>query len=237
MIKISAEGLNKIRTTIQRDYESQFRLFYREADGDIITIRSSDDLKYAYRAEVQNQSLTTKRKPPAIKLKLFAENIDNPQQPQNKCSSPPISVKSVYSTSLPEDTIKAVHFTETSHLLAGDSLDASLYSSASTSAPTFGERHDRAFELIWKRGELLGTGSFGQVYSGINLSNGERMAVKEVVLNPGKRHKEQVPQLSLKLDFTRSHDADSPGESTASRSEDPKHTRPSEHHKVSGNRV
>jgi hypothetical protein len=30
------------------------------------------------------------------------------------------------------------------------------------------------------------------VYSGINLTNGERMAVKEVVLNPGKRHKQQV---------------------------------------------
>ena len=188
--------MKKIRSAIQRDYETQFRLFYRESDGDIITIKSSDDLKYAYRAELQNQPLKTKRNPPAVKLKLFAENIAIPPQPKIMAVSPQKSEKSVMSSSssLPEDTIKVVNFSEKSHLLAGgDSVDASLFSSASTLAPSFGERHDGgSYELIWKRGELLGTGSFGQVYSGINLSNGERMAVKEVVLNPGKRHKEQV---------------------------------------------
>ena len=180
-IKINGEGLKKIRSAIQRDYDTQFRLFYRESDGDIITIKSSDDLKYAYRAELQNQPLKTKRNPPAVKLKLFAENITIPPQPKIMAASPQKSEKSLVSSS-------------SSYLLAGgDSVDASLFSSASTSAPSFGERHDGgSYELIWKRGELLGTGSFGQVYSGINLSNGERMAVKEVVLNPGKRHKEQV---------------------------------------------
>jgi len=34
----------------------------------------------------------------------------------------------------------------------------------------------------WRKGELLGQGSFGQVYLGLNLSSGELMAVKQITL-------------------------------------------------------
>ena len=47
-------------------------------------------------------------------------------------------------------------------------------------------------EVLWQRGELLGAGSFGQVYSGIDMSTGVRIAVKEVMLGSGKRHEQQA---------------------------------------------
>jgi len=37
--------------------------------------------------------------------------------------------------------------------------------------------------ISWQRGELLGSGAFGRVYSGLNLDTGELLAVKEVLLS------------------------------------------------------
>ena len=37
-------------------------------------------------------------------------------------------------------------------------------------------------EIIWVPGEVLGSGSFGTVYSGLNLKTGERVACKECLL-------------------------------------------------------
>jgi serine/threonine protein kinase len=36
------------------------------------------------------------------------------------------------------------------------------------------------YDIIWKKGEVLGVGSFGKVFSGLNISNGMKMAIKEV---------------------------------------------------------
>jgi hypothetical protein len=55
------------------------------------------------------------------------------------------------------------------------------------------------YEVIWKKGELLGKGSFGCVFSGINLSTGERIAVKEVSLRRGKKHRAQAHALQQEV--------------------------------------
>ena len=39
-----------------------------------------------------------------------------------------------------------------------------------------------------------------QVYGGINLATGQRLAVKEVVLQTGKKYKAQLKALEVKLD-------------------------------------
>eukprot|EP00607_Mallomonas_marina_P000098 CAMPEP_0182426602 /NCGR_PEP_ID=MMETSP1167-20130531/13119_1 /TAXON_ID=2988 /ORGANISM="Mallomonas Sp, Strain CCMP3275" /LENGTH=388 /DNA_ID=CAMNT_0024608167 /DNA_START=99 /DNA_END=1265 /DNA_ORIENTATION=+ len=54
-------------------------------------------------------------------------------------------------------------------------------------------------ELLWQRGDVIGEGSYGEVYSGINLSTGEMIAVKEVRLGAGKRHREQAEALQMEI--------------------------------------
>lgn len=263
-----------------KDYKTQFDISYHEADGDIINIKSSDDLKYAYRSERQQASAKQSKgkgkgkstKPRnshyAVKLKLFAiavktgknlassgsadshtipgqlpssQNIDsaNPSstattiritangshihEAQATQILSPLALSLLPSPSqslsasnsnrtLFKDRFKSTHFSESS--LVADSLGASIATASTAIAgpgllynyedmrnsrshrlPTVSlpDHHNAEdYEVIWKRGELLGRGSFGQVYSGINLTNGERMAVKEVILYPGKRQKQQV---------------------------------------------
>ncbi len=38
-------------------------------------------------------------------------------------------------------------------------------------------------DIEWKKGELIGKGSFGKVYMGMNIKTGELLAVKQVRLN------------------------------------------------------
>lgn len=55
------------------------------------------------------------------------------------------------------------------------------------------------FEVLWKKGDLLGTGSFGKVFAGINLTSGERMAVKEVHFTDDKRSRQQAKALQREV--------------------------------------
>ena len=45
---------------------------------------------------------------------------------------------------------------------------------------------------MWQRGELIGEGSFGRVYSGLELTSGKRIAVKELTLSSGKKLEDQA---------------------------------------------
>jgi len=46
-------------------------------------------------------------------------------------------------------------------------------------------------EINWKKGNLIGTGAYGQVYLGLNTDNGEMIAVKEIPLH-GKQEKQYL---------------------------------------------
>lgn len=63
---------------------------------------------------------------------------------------------------------------------------------AAISSPQLSLDNPLCSEMLWQRGELLGSGSFGQVYSAIVMSSGIRIAVKEVTLGSGERHEEQA---------------------------------------------
>uniref|UniRef100_A0A0D9XDB7 mitogen-activated protein kinase kinase kinase n=1 Tax=Leersia perrieri TaxID=77586 RepID=A0A0D9XDB7_9ORYZ len=49
-------------------------------------------------------------------------------------------------------------------------------------------------QIRWRKGELIGSGAFGQVYLGMNLDTGELLAVKQVLIgsNSATREKAQV---------------------------------------------
>lgn len=49
----------------------------------------------------------------------------------------------------------------------------------------------------WVKGALIGSGSFGQVYLGMNASNGSFMAVKQVELPTGNSHNEERKKAML----------------------------------------
>ncbi len=76
------------------------------------------------------------------------------------------------------------------------------------SAPTARERPtstSTAFiqsgSFLWQKGALIGAGSFGSVYRGTDMSNGNRIAVKEVDVRnyQGKRQKEHLKLLQREV--------------------------------------
>ncbi|KQJ82725.1 mitogen-activated protein kinase kinase kinase 3 isoform X2 [Brachypodium distachyon] len=58
------------------------------------------------------------------------------------------------------------------------------------------------FQSQWKRGKLLGSGTFGQVYLGFNSENGQFCAIKEVqVISDDPHSKERLKQLNQEIDM------------------------------------
>lgn len=57
-----------------------------------------------------------------------------------------------------------------------------------------------SIEFLWQRGEVIGAGSFGQVFSGIDLSSGRHIAIKEVTFGRTKHQRDQA--LSLQQELT-----------------------------------
>uniref|UniRef100_A0A0D9YTM4 mitogen-activated protein kinase kinase kinase n=1 Tax=Oryza glumipatula TaxID=40148 RepID=A0A0D9YTM4_9ORYZ len=58
------------------------------------------------------------------------------------------------------------------------------------------------FQSQWKRGKLLGSGTFGQVYLGFNSENGQFCAIKEVQVFLDDSHsKERLRQLNQEIDM------------------------------------
>ncbi|TVU49398.1 hypothetical protein EJB05_00707 [Eragrostis curvula] len=55
---------------------------------------------------------------------------------------------------------------------------------------------------VWKKGELIGWGSYGQVYIGHNSENGRCCAIKEVSLFTGDKHSmDRLQQLKQEIDM------------------------------------
>jgi serine/threonine protein kinase len=49
----------------------------------------------------------------------------------------------------------------------------------------------------WKRGKLLGSGAFGQVYTAMNVDTGSELAVKQVDLHPEGRAESSKEVMAL----------------------------------------
>lgn len=57
---------------------------------------------------------------------------------------------------------------------------------ADTNAASLERIEVRAQPISWQRGQLLGAGSFGRVFFGLNMDTGELMAVKQINYTPGQ---------------------------------------------------
>uniref|UniRef100_A0A0D9VH25 mitogen-activated protein kinase kinase kinase n=1 Tax=Leersia perrieri TaxID=77586 RepID=A0A0D9VH25_9ORYZ len=71
----------------------------------------------------------------------------------------------------------------------------------SSSIPSFSITSSQ-FQSQWKKGKLLGSGTFGQVYLGFNSENGQFCAIKEVqVILDDSNSKERLKQLNQEIDM------------------------------------
>ncbi|RDX94720.1 Mitogen-activated protein kinase kinase kinase 3 [Mucuna pruriens] len=61
-----------------------------------------------------------------------------------------------------------------------------------TSPPSPSIPKDAAPSIRWRKGELIGCGTFGQVYVGTNLDSGELLAVKQVLIAASSASKEKA---------------------------------------------
>ncbi len=270
-VRLDAKGLSKIFKGLKSDYGSHPKLFYRDTDGDVLNIKSSNDFQYAFRSaknslstSSKNESNSSSSKQP-LKLKLFAEfsgilkspaspsfakpplgRVDSPVNRLHALSINPGSTISSFTAPTMSDfsvstgSVSLIRpFPErlSSSAMSSPGLSQSMIggvhqfspSPATSSKPppprsslgviqgmssshTHQQQHLQNqqlqssqnnnaldFNIMWKRGEVLGSGSFGQVFSGINLATGERMAVKEVVLGSGKRQLEQARALQQEV--------------------------------------
>ncbi|KAF0915383.1 hypothetical protein E2562_035942 [Oryza meyeriana var. granulata] len=55
-----------------------------------------------------------------------------------------------------------------------------------------GERGEENPQIRWRKGELIGSGAFGQVYLGMNLDTGELLAVKQVLIGSNNATREKA---------------------------------------------
>lgn len=221
-VRLTDRGLETIRKALKKDYGAVPQIFFRDSDGDVVAVKSAHDLRYAHRATKAQQGNEG-----ALKVKLFAEvpNQVLPVRLQDAAttSSPSISVDSlsptVHFVDQARTSDRGIRSSHTTSAGRSGQQSPSLGAAASPGTESLRlEDHDDGlqtsteagigtptrgaalnFEVLWKRGELLGAGSFGKVYSGLNLSTGERMAVKEVALRRSKKHKQQVQALQLEV--------------------------------------
>lgn len=220
-LSLSKKGLQRIHKALRKDYGSDISLFFRDTDGDVVTIKSWHDLQYAYRTARAAQTVTSgpsssdQANSIAVRLKLFAEVGKSEGKGSEATAATTVRFADRQEHISPTNRLRgsedgsSVSARERVLLDTGvttldstglhDRLETTTVTDALASPTT---RAQLNYEVLWKRGELLGSGSFGKVYSGINLTSGERLAVKEVALRRGKdkrRHRQHVQALQLEV--------------------------------------
>ena len=176
-------GFTKIMRQLEECYGSRPKLSYYDDDGDRVSILASTDFEYAVRIHKNMTSIQKKsKKMGANKLTLIAEFIQHISLSDIRIRSTSRSLDSLLQKSL-DASLDLDACRDTIHTVSG-----------STKEKTEDREKGRTelCEVLWQRGELLGSGSFGQVFSGIDMSTGLRIAVKEVNLGRGARHEQQA---------------------------------------------
>lgn len=200
-VTLNEEGFQAMLIKLQQDYGKDINVFYRDEDGDVLNILSIDDLLYAYRSE-EKLTKTTASISGSIKLKLFAEIVVVAND-----LIPPKTAESRFSTTagatapFPANPRRSF---DNGNL--ADSPDRLQFQPQATTASITEDRYMKSttsniFDIVWKKGEVLGVGSFGKVFSGINISNGTKMAIKEVYVHRSKNSKQQVKALQREVEI------------------------------------
>jgi hypothetical protein len=170
----NSKGYKKLIKLITKDYGTKpNKLFYLDNDGDKITILASSDFIYA---------IKTHKAAILLQKSQFVSNVNNILKGENKTMT---ILRLIAEFNL---EINNNNLNQQSNYLISTSEDVKLKTDKFVSN-----------EVIWQRGELIGAGSFGNVYSGIDLRSGMKIAVKEVSMGNHKRHIEQVKALQREV--------------------------------------
>eukprot|EP00898_Chlorokybus_atmophyticus_P006712 jgi/Chlat1/7041/Chrsp56S06667 len=135
----------------------------------------------------------------------------SPHSPQSRHTSPPSRSRSPHSAlggsppASPKSpksptTTTAATTTNANAMRGGNNTNTN---NAQTNTNTVAHANPASFPLMprrWKKGDLLGSGSFGNVYLGLNIDTGGLVAVKEVNMGPeGLPIKESEAQLEQEV--------------------------------------
>jgi hypothetical protein len=193
---------------LEKDYGSRPKLYYADADGDTILLMGKTDLKYALR--VHDKMVSKEKdgseggKSSSRLLKLVArftnENVaETGKVLSNKKQISKSVDGSIFNTVVAGEPANSVEF------FSSNASDHRLFSNFNndlvqqSTIDTY--RGNGSNEMIWQKGEVVGSGSFGQVYSGLNLSTGMLLAVKEVSLGLSKKSVEQAQSLQYEIEI------------------------------------
>ena len=196
---VRSRALSRIVTTLTRDYSLTPRIFYRDSEGDDVLLRRRSDFKYAVKAHEHSQHADGP-------MKLYARFDED-------------------SIGGGGDSVSVIRDTSGGTSVEVDSLDmktsrgggAQVWGAVispecgQNSTPTddspgrpVGAVEPTPYiaaggEFLWQKGELVGSGSFGEVFGGIHLESGRRIAVKEVHLSAAKGHLDQARALQTEI--------------------------------------
>ena len=134
-----------------------FRMFYRDEDGDMITVRSESDF------DVMKDIASLSHKAGVRVFKLYLSDPD-------AASSP--ALQSLMSPKAQGYSAQINPLSPSSPLLSPSTPSMMIQSPKSPADVT---------RIVWTKGELLGRGAYGNVYMGMTAT-GELIAVKEVTL-------------------------------------------------------
>jgi hypothetical protein len=168
--------LHRIKKTLTADYHLTPRLFYRDQEGDDVLIRRQSDFKYALKAHEKSDMAESK-------LKLYAKFEEDGSTVSSNISM---------AADTPDRAPKGKCVGS-----AWDAVDSPIISKHSMLGE--GSSLHSGGEFLWQKGELVGSGSFGQVFGGIHLESGRRIAVKEVHLSASKGHMDQARALQIEI--------------------------------------
>jgi hypothetical protein len=175
--------MTKLTRLLISDYHRTPVLYYRDREDDEIMVSNQSDLKHILKLHEKEH----RRKERKLKLiAKFPPPSPSKSHPQDKDKEEDSSLARGpwnISTNL------------LSHRWGEESrTQFDLIESKTTLMESF-----QTSEFIWQKGDLIGSGSFGQVYSAIHLSTGNQIAVKEVYLSNSKGHREQAEALQTEI--------------------------------------
>lgn len=155
------------------DYGDDFILKYEDIEGQYVTIENQEDLQNFF--QFCNKSGIPKL------FVLDEDDIDH----QNRYASTPFSpamsksFSDVLSSRSPPSARKRSNTTHHRRTRSGSSSISHHRRTRSNTSETFIPTPIRN----WQKGSLLATGNFGKVFLGMNMDNGQLMAVKELEIS------------------------------------------------------
>jgi len=185
---------------LEKEYGGEARMTYEDIEGDTVTIASHADLELAFRAFRESGK-------PSLRIHLHVVGGGKLSRPGTAKSmhgeSEASQVESIYvrrTISAPDRMTSSISpKTSPKPLLQADAeslsgSEAAESLSGSEAAAVAAEGDDKLGMLpgeetalrrtdsvsAWQRGEMIGKGSFGQVYAGLDLQSGRLLAVKRV---------------------------------------------------------